>query len=209
MRVCVRGGWRWVLAGAVGLAVLLFGGELSATWYPGTFTILQPHVLPIIRCLEFAIAYFAGCALSERGIMPGAPREGSRIGAAAWTAIEAVSAMLVFACMIAFNGVWLLSMFVLLFVGAVVLVALERGLVTRAVLSSRPLAAVARIELPFFMSHQVIWNIVQPLTMSWLPNRVVVAATFALSVAFSVCWNAAARRLPVLSGRRRIAGEGR
>lgn len=207
-RLQQRGGWRWVFVGVSCLVILLFCGELSAVWYPSVFTILQPHVSPVIRCLEFAIAYFVGCALSERDMVPSSPGDGPRLGIIMWTFIELVAAALVVTCMLAFNDVWPRSAFVLLFIGVVVLTASERGLVTKVVLSSRPLALITKIELPFFMSHQVIWNIVRPLTETRFPLLAAALATFVLSVAFSLCWNAAARKFPPLSGRRPLSSKG-
>lgn len=188
---------------------LLFGGllvlrvllEVAPALYPKVFYGYSLHTSPLIRLLEYAMAFIAGCVFVER-----ADKRAMMKPRFVRSSFLEVSLCVVLIVLVIWSGGGSGSqsilprwVFVALFLGLVYVLACEKGIVSR-MLGTRPFLLFSYIELEFYMFHQLIIRLVgSGYVRTLLPvvNSGVVraAAALILSIVMSVLWHRLAARV--------------
>ncbi len=146
------------------------------------------HCTPYVRLLEYAGAYSVGCWYVERR------GQGANKSVAA-TAKESAVLVCYLCASLAGNDVIWRSVYVLLAVPVVVVLADEGGAISRA-LSAQPLAAFSRYEMRFYLLHQLgiriasvapVLAVIDPLPAT---NAIRVTLAFLVTMALAMAWTA-------------------
>lgn len=152
------------------------------------------HTNPFIRLLEFAMAYACGVAFSQKVLGPWIERHRACARALEHASVTEGLALAVAALSIVFDN--MLPRFALVLVMCLITIvfAYERGAISR-LLARRPFQRAARLEMPFYLLH---WDIIQ-IVLSIVRSPLGVAVSFFASVA--AAWAASRARGHVSPGR--------
>ena len=148
---------RFLGGGVHGLTIYLFLVFIARVFLevchasaPGAYS-YSLHVTPVVRLLEFALAYGIGVMFYERGGTKDIP-------IVLGTALEIFLVVVVFAC-ISFGEGWPRWAFVSMWLMVVLILSMKPGLISR-LLSWSPIVACGKIEMEFFLLHNAIIGIV-------------------------------------------------
>jgi peptidoglycan/LPS O-acetylase OafA/YrhL len=184
-----------------GLFVLRVLLEVAPALYPKAFYGYSLHTSPLIRLLEYAMAFIAGCVFVERADKRAMAKP--RFVCSSFVEVSLCVGLIVLVIWSG-GGPGLQSIlprwvFVALFLGLVYVLACGKGIISR-MLGTRPFLLFSYIELEFYMFHQLIIRFVgSGYVRTLLPviNSGVVRAAVALtlSIVISVLWHILATRV--------------
>jgi peptidoglycan/LPS O-acetylase OafA/YrhL len=167
--------------------------EVSQILFPKAFGNYSLAVSPLIRLPEYAMAYVAGCIFIERQSV-------KRVQPSYFhSSLIEVAYCAVLTVLVILNGgtstlpgVAPRGIFVLLFILLIYLLAHGQGIISH-LLSCLPFRLFAKIEMPFYMFHQVAIRLVTlPILISSIPilsiRKAYTLASFTLTIILSIGW---------------------
>ncbi len=135
---------------------LRFALEYANIFCPEYFMI-DPHVFPVARCLEF----FCGMSIASLSQTAYGNLRSDRKTTVPFSILEIILAVLTVYLIIEMRDVWTRAHFVLLLSLLLLVFSFDRGIVSR-LLSIAPLRWLGNIQLEFYMLHGIIINLIAP-----------------------------------------------
>lgn len=162
----------WLLALFV---VVRYAIEFIQIKYGDQYFIINMHVNPMIRALEFS------CGMATGRIMQSLKERTKVVPIALFTATEVLTIAAVVYAVIRMNGIWTRAAYVYLFCILVFVFSFDGGVVSRF-LSIRILQWFGSIQLEFYLVHTIVCKAVQPLVTWSFWNWYIEAASICFCV---------------------------
>lgn len=133
--------------------------EIFTIMFPDLFQ-YSVHTNPIVRLLEYFLAYIAGCIFVEKCIQNSKKEENSFL---LYSTLEFVVFIVIYVIVIQYDKIWLRGYYIPFFITMVFIIAIGKGVLSK-ILSLRIFQILGSIELEFFIFHQVVINYIRIFT---------------------------------------------